>query len=150
MDEAVMLRDLGSRNGTFVAGERITEAQLEEGQSLRVGDIEMVLAEAPVRISVPDLPLPPPPKEAQFMADGTPCCLRHDGVAAEVQCGKCQHVFCNTCVRALRVAGGMPRRFCPDCGGPCEPLGPKDDGNRRPGWLSKIVDAFTKPTVRRR
>ena len=32
------LRDLGSQNGTFVRGERINEAALQNGDAVRVGD----------------------------------------------------------------------------------------------------------------
>jgi hypothetical protein len=150
MEDAVLVRDLQSRNGTFVNGERITEAEWLEGQTLRVGDIELVLADAPVRISVPDLPLPTQPKQQQFFEDGTPACLNHDAVAAIFHCtGKCGKMFCGECVRELRVAGGAPRRFCPECGGQCERLAPTARAAKRSSWLSKIKDAFTKSPPRR-
>lgn len=148
-DDAVLVRDLGSRNGTFIEGQGIEEGQITAGQTLRIGDVEMTLAEAPVRISVPDLPMPPPPRPPTCMPDGSPCCLRHDGVPAAVQCGKCAHVFCGECVRELRVAGGTPRRFCPDCGGTCEKLVAATKEARRSGLLGWLVDAFTKPTPRK-
>jgi hypothetical protein len=148
-EEAVLVRDLGSRNGTFVEGARVEEAQIFTGQTLRLGDVEMVLAEAPVKISVPDLPVAPPPKPQTYMPDGTPCCFHHDGVAATLQCTNCQHVFCAECVRELRVAGGVPRRFCTECGALCERLEPTVKETKRAGWLDRIVDAFTKPTSRK-
>ena len=37
-----MLRDLGSANGTFVSGGRITEAPLPAGAALRFGEVEAV------------------------------------------------------------------------------------------------------------
>ncbi|MBU6399678.1 MAG: FHA domain-containing protein [Verrucomicrobia bacterium] len=39
----VVVKDLGSTNGTFVNGERITEATLKPGQILRLGSVEMRL-----------------------------------------------------------------------------------------------------------
>jgi pSer/pThr/pTyr-binding forkhead associated (FHA) protein len=39
----VLVRDLGSTNGTFINGERVTEAMLKPGQILRLGMIEMRL-----------------------------------------------------------------------------------------------------------
>jgi len=39
----VLIRDLGSTNGTFVNGEKITEAVLKPGQTLRFGTVEMRL-----------------------------------------------------------------------------------------------------------
>ena len=39
----VLIRDLGSTNGTFIGGERITEAVLKSGQILRFGTIDLRL-----------------------------------------------------------------------------------------------------------
>lgn len=148
-DEAVLVRDLGSRNGTFVNDERVEEAQIFTGQTLRVGDVEMVLAEAPVKISVPELTVHVDHVEQTFMPDGAPCCLHHPGVEAKLRCTICEHPFCTECVRELRVAGGLPRRFCPDCGNACEPLIHVAAEAKR-NWLNKIVDAFTKSPARRK
>jgi hypothetical protein len=147
--DALLVRDLSSRNGTFIDGARVEEGQVMTGQTLRLGDIEWLVAEAPVHISVPDLPLGAPPPPQTFMEDGTPCCLHHPGVAATLQCPKCQHVFCAACVRELKLARGVPRRFCPDCGGNCERLAPTVRVKKRGNWLEKIVDAFNKPSHRR-
>lgn len=45
----VLVRDLNSTNGTFINGDRVTEATLKSGQILRLGTIEMRLesGEAP-------------------------------------------------------------------------------------------------------
>jgi len=40
--EMIFIRDLGSRNGSYVNGERITEELLREGDVVRVGNTEMV------------------------------------------------------------------------------------------------------------
>ena len=42
----VLVRDLGSTNGSFINGERITEALLKSGQILRLGTIDMRLETA--------------------------------------------------------------------------------------------------------
>src|SRR5215467_7080737 len=39
----VVVRDLNSTNGTFINGEKVTEAVLKPGQVLRLGQIEMRL-----------------------------------------------------------------------------------------------------------
>ena len=149
LEDSVVVRDLGSRNGTYIEAQRIGEAQVLDGQTLRLGDVEMVLTGAPVRVSVPDLPLPARTKQQLFMPDGAPCCFHHDSLAASLECTKCHKAFCTTCVRELRIAGGLPRRFCPECGGPCERLARTTKESRRTGWLNKLVDAFTKPAARR-
>jgi hypothetical protein len=147
-EEAVLVRDLQSRHGTFIDGAPVFEAELLDGQVLRVGDIELELSGAPVRITVPDLPLPAQPRRQMFLEDGTPACHVHDGVASIYQCQKCVKTFCGQCVRELRVAGGTPRRFCPACGGPCERLPELEREKKRGSWLDKIFKAFTKPADR--
>ena len=149
MDDALLVRDLNSRNGTFVDEARVEEAAILTGQTLRLGDVELLVAEAPAHISVPDLVIGAPVAPLAFMPDGTPCCLHHSGVAATLQCGKCQQVFCAHCVRELKVAGGMPRRFCPECGGACERLAPASEEKKRTSWLEKIKGVFTQPPPRR-
>ncbi len=149
-EDAVLVRDLHSRNGTFVEDVRVEEAEILTGQTLRLGDVEMVVAEAPVHISVPPIHIPAAEPEPTFMPDGSPSCFNHPGVeVATLKCGKCERVFCNKCVRELRVAGGTPRRFCPECGGPCERLKPTIKETKRGGWLNKIVDVLMKPPPRR-
>ncbi|MCX6882102.1 MAG: FHA domain-containing protein [Verrucomicrobia bacterium] len=39
----VIIKDLGSTNGTFINGEKITEGTLKPGQTLRVGNVELRL-----------------------------------------------------------------------------------------------------------
>jgi hypothetical protein len=151
MEDSVLIRDLDSCNGTFVDGQRVTEAELLAGQTLRLGDVELVLTEAPARISVPDLALPAQPKQQVYFDDGTPSCLNHESVPAKFHCtGKCGKMFCGQCVRELRVAGGTPRRFCPECGGACERLAATVREAKRGSWLmNKLRDAFTKAPPRR-
>src|SRR5688572_19952246 len=51
----VLIRDLGSTNGTFINGEKITEAVLQPGQTLRFGTVELRLdtGEGPVSPAKP-------------------------------------------------------------------------------------------------
>src|SRR5882762_1025786 len=53
----VVVKDLGSTNGTFINGEKIDEGVLKPGQILRVGMIEM-------RLEGGDAPAPAPPPSA--------------------------------------------------------------------------------------
>lgn len=56
----VLLRDLGSANGTWVGGERVAEAVLAEGEELGVGDIRLALAGAPAQSPAPAPAAPAP------------------------------------------------------------------------------------------
>src|ERR1035438_7147122 len=42
-NDGVMVRDCTSANGTFVNGERIQEATLSVGQTLHLGEVELVV-----------------------------------------------------------------------------------------------------------
>ena len=52
------MKDLGSRNGTFVGDVRVNEAVVPIGTRIRVGRTVLVLLDA--TIAPPDTPLPPP------------------------------------------------------------------------------------------
>jgi len=61
----VVVRDLTSTNGTFIKGERITEAILKPGQILRLGRVNLRLeASTPVASAAPGAPSPSVPKPA--------------------------------------------------------------------------------------
>src|SRR5579864_8634635 len=54
----VSVRDCGSTNGTFVDGTPVSDAILLPGQTLRLGDVELLVAETEIPISVPKFELP--------------------------------------------------------------------------------------------
>ena len=58
----LLVRDLNSTNGTFINGEKITEAVLKPGQMLRFGQVELKIDDGlPVPTSPPpQAPLPAP------------------------------------------------------------------------------------------
>lgn len=59
----IVVKDLGSTNGTFINGEKITEGVLKAGQTLRLGNIELKLDTpgAPASTPPPAAPATPPP-----------------------------------------------------------------------------------------
>ena len=58
-DNEVVVRDLNSTNGTFIQGERITEAILKPGQILRLGRVDMRLQfSTPAASPPPSAPSP--------------------------------------------------------------------------------------------
>jgi hypothetical protein len=56
--DRVLVRDLGSTNGTFVDGHLVTESQVRDRQTLRIGPIEMMLDAPEIHLSIPPLPSP--------------------------------------------------------------------------------------------
>jgi len=70
----IVVKDLGSTNGTFINGEKITEAVLKPGQTLRFGNVDLKLdvpgapaAPAPAP-SAPPAAAPPAPKKEPVKA----------------------------------------------------------------------------------
>lgn len=53
----VLLRDLDSRNGTFLRDKRIREVEIREGDTFRCGDVAFLLARAPVGETAPGAPV---------------------------------------------------------------------------------------------
>jgi len=121
-NDELVVRDLGSTNGTFVNDEPIEEARLQAGQTLRLGDIEMLVESTEVVVSIPkfEFPRPAPPV---VLTDGSLICPRHPRARATHQCTRCREILCDACVRRLRRRGGKTLKFCPICSGPCEVIG---------------------------
>ena len=120
--KSIIVRDLGSTNGTFINGEPIKEAELHAGQMLRLGTVEIELESEQVEISIPPQEVSQGPSPS-FMPDGHPACLNHPGLAATHFCIHCSQCFCDACVHEIHRVGGIPLKLCPVCGGRCEPLG---------------------------
>ncbi|MHC5038423.1 MAG: FHA domain-containing protein, partial [Planctomycetota bacterium] len=53
-DTMVMIRDLGSRNGTFVNNTRITEAELKPGDIVRLGNLSLFFDDGSPGLEIPD------------------------------------------------------------------------------------------------
>jgi hypothetical protein len=121
-NEGVIVRDCASSNGTFVGGERIEEAKLSAGQTVHLGEVELLVETTEVTIAIPkfDVPRPAPPV---VMSDGSLICPRHPRARATHQCTHCKEVLCDACVRRLQRRGGKLLKFCPLCSHPCEPIG---------------------------
>jgi pSer/pThr/pTyr-binding forkhead associated (FHA) protein len=69
-DGALVVKDLGSTNGTFLDGQPVQEGSLQPGQTLRLGEVEISFApEFPAKpalrmapVEAPAPPLPPAPR----------------------------------------------------------------------------------------
>jgi pSer/pThr/pTyr-binding forkhead associated (FHA) protein len=71
----LLVRDIGSTNGTFINGDKITEAVLKPGQTLRFGQVELKIddgkpASAPPPAAAGSAPAPAP-AAAKKQVEGT-------------------------------------------------------------------------------
>jgi predicted component of type VI protein secretion system len=69
----LLIKDLNSTNGTFINGEKITEASLKPGQVLRFGQVELKIDDGqPVSAPAPaPATAPPSPDAPKKSVDGT-------------------------------------------------------------------------------
>lgn len=66
--EEIVIKDIGSTNGTFINNDKITEQVLKPGQTLRFGQVELKIDDGkPVSAppGAPVVPLPTPPRKQQ-------------------------------------------------------------------------------------
>jgi hypothetical protein len=131
----LIVRDLNSTNGTFIAGQRVREALVAPGQQLRLGNLELVFENAvepaavreamPLPINLPPPPIarvepaPPPAAPVIVAPPGPDDCLNHGGVAATLLCMRCGKKICTACAKQQK-AGMNIVSFCPFCGGQCK------------------------------
>lgn len=124
-EDSVLVRDLGSTNGTFIDGQPVREARLDPGHILRLGSADLRLetqpGAEPPRVSIPEVQVEAPPASTT-LPDGSLSCLNHNQVRAVARCVKCERAYCDDCVHVLALSGGRTRAFCPSCSGPCEPI----------------------------
>lgn len=121
-DLGIAFRDVGSTNGSFINGQRVTKEILTSGKVLRLGSVEFDVEIPVAHVAVPELPKV---QEvfANFLPDGTQACQRHADVAASFRCTKCERAWCEQCVRRTGLAGSASQVVsCMDCGGKCEKI----------------------------
>jgi hypothetical protein len=119
-DLGIAFRDVGSTNGSFINGQRVTKEILTSGKVLRLGSIEFDVDIPTAHVAVPQLPKA---EEvfANFLPDGTQACQTHAEVPAGFRCTKCERSWCDQCVRRTGLAGSASQIVsCIDCGGKCE------------------------------
>ena len=122
VDGAVKIRDCGSTNGTYLDSVLIREAMLHSGQTLRLGQIEMLVEIAEASVAIPHFDTVEIRAASVRMPDGSLSCHNHPDKQAIGRCTKCDKVFCVSCLHNLHRVGGKHHRLCPVCSGECVPL----------------------------
>lgn len=119
--DGIRVRDLSSTNGTFIDGEQITEAPLELGATLHVGEVEMELEQVKANIAIPQFEQPQAPRP-QVLPDGALSCPNHPEARATFRCLQCKLLMCDDCVHPLKRSGGKLHMLCSACSNHCEPI----------------------------
>ena len=121
-NDGVYLRDCESTNGSFINGEPVTEAWLQAGQEVRLGDVELYVESTDVTIAIPeyDRSQPQVAPRPRVLPDGTLCCPRHSEIPAIFRCTHCGEVMCQNCIHVMKRQGGAPLFLCTICSHKCE------------------------------
>jgi len=131
-DASVIIRDNDSTNGTFVDGRQVKEATLAAGQTLRLGDVELVVETTEVTVAIPKFINPELPVPPAVSNDGAMICPRHPQSHASYQCTHCKEVMCDACVHRLRRRGSkVLLLLCPICSNPVTLIGPPPKKKKR-------------------
>jgi len=141
-DSGVLVRDCDSTNGTFVNERPVKQCEVRPNQTLRIGDVELLVESIDVNIAIPKITVsrPAPPI---VLDDGALLCPRHKNNLVTFQCTHCHQILCDECVHRLAVKrrGGKPLFLCPDCSHKAEPL--VDPGKKKKksilGFLTRTV-----------
>jgi len=146
-DGEVRVRDCESTNGTFVNGARIQEAVLQRGQSLALGDVELLVESVEVRIGIPKFQVAraAPPV---VLNDGGMMCPRHPHTRVMYKCTHCLEVMCDGCVHRLKRRGGKVLLLCTVCSHAVERLGPAPKKKR--SFLALFRESVKIPFARTR
>lgn len=143
-DNGVILRDLESTNGTFVNGERVREVELAPGQTVRLGDVELLVETTDAKIAIPAFSNPELPAPPKVRTDGAMMCARHEHAAVTHQCTACKEFMCGACVHRLRRKGGKKTlMLCPVCSGTVEIIGGPAKTKKK-SFLERMVGETVK------
>ena len=147
-DGAIHVRDCGSTNGTYIERRPITEGTLTEGQTIHVGEVEMVLENAQVNIAIPKFDQQPQVARPVLLPDGASSCANHDDLRASFRCLSCKQLMCDDCVHKIRRAGGKLLFLCPSCSNHCEPMAAPKRKRGFMAFLQKTLKMTSKVSDR--
>ena len=141
-DDALLIRDLESTNGTFVNGKAIQEARLASGQTVRLGDVELLVEMTEAVVAIPkfsNAEIPAPPVVTK---GGALLCSKHPKALATHRCTKCKEVMCDVCVHRLHRKGSkITLMLCPHCSNAVEPIGTTDTTRvRKKSLITRVTE----------
>jgi hypothetical protein len=146
-DTGLIVRDCDSTNGTFINGEPVREARLEQGQTLQLGDVELYVESTEVRIAIPSFEQPPDIIPPPIVVEGgAMLCPSHPRKLVTHQCVKCRQVMCSDCVRRVRRRGGKVLLICPVCGDRVEVMG--EEPAEKESLLHRLAKTIKLPFLR--
>jgi pSer/pThr/pTyr-binding forkhead associated (FHA) protein len=150
-NDGVYIHDCDSTNGTFVDGEPVMEAWLDPGQTVNLGDVELLVESTDANVAIPKFERPRP-KPPVVLDNGSMLCSRHPQAQATYKCTHCNEIMCTDCVHVMRRKGGQTLFLCPLCSHKCEGI-QTEKTKKKKGFLGLLQDTVKlrfRHTVSRR
>jgi hypothetical protein len=119
---------------------------LSAGQTLRLGDVELLVESTDVKIAIPKFETVRPAAPPIVLTDGSLVCPRHKHASATHQCTHCREVMCDECVHRLRRRGGKLLKLCPICSHKVESIG--GEKKKRKSFLGFLQRTVKMPFIR--
>jgi len=169
-NNAVVIEDLQSVNGTFVDGVQIEKSILKNGQRLALGKVQMRFEAEPS--SIPTIPRPRMRLELQKSVESTVpargsspvlseaaadtplpgrenfadeiLCKNHPKAKGRHHCPQCQETFCDFCVDRKSPRGRL-EIFCRNCGSACDRVATAETETDQPRLGAQLAGAFAYP-----
>jgi hypothetical protein len=148
---SAIIKDLGSTNGTFVDRAPVQETPLQAGQTIHLGNVEMVFhADSPRHVTIAHRSTPPiltptaPPTAPVMTATGTHYCKFHPKTLGRYLCNQCHLFFCELCITSRNVEG-VAHKFCRRCGAECVPVQVRVQRPVHVGFFARLPGAFAYP-----
>lgn len=138
--DGVLLRDCGSTNGTFINDHPIIDAWLESGQTVRFGDVPLLVQTTEVNIAIPPMEVAPAKPVVQVAEDGSFLCPRHPEARVTFQCTHCNELMCTACLHVMRRQGGVALYLCPLCSHKCERIVSEDTVRKKKSFLGMLEE----------
>lgn len=127
-EDGLTICDLDSQNGTFVDETPIAESKVRIGQTIRLGEVLLLVADD-------KLGSPKSTQELRTAAATTTYCEKHPDTEVSFYCPHCDKLMCVHCVHVLKVHAGHGLCLCPVCSRPCESLVAKNTRE-----LNQVID----------
>lgn len=130
----LVVRDLGSTNGTVYEGQQVAEAYVSPGESFQLGDVvvqyanevaapiaAVASAAAPVIPTTTEVAQPPPEAAIEEPKRVGKPCKKHPENELTLICPQCKLKMCERCVNQVEISGKL-KNYCPTCKQICTPL----------------------------
>lgn len=118
-ETGITVRDLDSQNGTFVNENPVAEVRVLVGQTLRLGEVQLLVADDRLQSANTTSHSDGPVRQVTY-------CATHPETEVSFHCPHCKLLMCIHCVHVLKVRKGHGLCLCPHCSNECEALLAKD------------------------